>query len=70
MAIVLKGFGKDSAEVILGFGGFTGIPLYIATYGNASIEHMICIYAEDRFVNIGSENRRISVYAEDRFVNV
>lgn len=69
MAIVLKGFGPNSSEVIRGFGGNTAYPTAVV-YGTAAIDHMIIVYAEDRFLDIDLENRFISVHSENRFVVV
>lgn len=69
MAIVLKGFGPNSSEVIRGYGGNTAYPTAVV-YGTAAIDHMIMVYAEDRFAVVEEENRFISVHSEDRFAVV
>ena len=67
MAIVLRGFGPDSSEVTQGLGGIR-VPGIL--YGQASIDHLISVFAEDRFVDIMIEDRLINIYLEDRFKEI
>ena len=39
-------------------------------YGSASVDHMLVIFSEDRFMSIGNENRRMAIYFEDRFMSI
>ena len=39
-------------------------------YGSASVDHMLVIFSEDRFMSIGNENRKIMVYSKDRISDV